>query len=110
MSTVSFEYLQSIQGVANGLATLGADGVVPVSQLPEGLLNNYKGEFADEAAITAAYATAVLGDYAYNTETASFWYWSPTLSAWVNQEITATAYMALSDAAKKDVPYIIIAG
>lgn len=109
-SQVSLEYLQSIQGVAGGIATLGDDGIVPLAQLPEGLVNNYKGEFADEAAITAALATAVKGDYTYNTETSSFWYWSDTLSSWVNQEITASAYMALTDAAKADVPYIIIAG
>lgn len=107
-STISLEYLNSIQGSPNGLATLDENGIVPVSQLPDNLLNNYKGEFADEAALVAEYATATLGDYAYSTETSSFWYWSPTLSEWVNQEITATAYLALTADAKADVPYIIV--
>ena len=109
MSTVSFEYLQSIQGVANGLATLGADGTVPVSQLPDGLLNNYKGEFADADALTAAYPTASQGSYAFVTAS-GYYCWNAQLAtpAWVSQSITATDYLSLTTEAKTGVNYIIV--
>lgn len=107
-SLVETTYLP--RGVANGVASLDADTKVPVAQLPDSVVNNFKGEFADEAAIIAAYATATLGDYAYNDDTDSYWYWNAELAtpAWVNQEISATAYDALSAAAKAAVPYIVV--
>ncbi len=37
---------QTAKGVANGLATLGADGIIPDAQLPAGL-----GDFAQAAAV-----------------------------------------------------------
>lgn len=109
-SSISYEYLTSIEGAANGLATLGATGKVPVSQLPDAAIETCKGQYADEAAIILAYPTAALADYAWNIDTASFWYWNQALGtpAWVDQVITATAYALLSAAEKAAVPYIII--
>lgn len=109
-SAISLEYLQSIRGQANGLATLDAGGKLPVSQLPDSAIETYKGEYADQAALTAAYPTAILADYAYVTSTLSFWYWNARLAApaWVNQQITAADYTALSAAEKSVVPYIIV--
>jgi hypothetical protein len=131
-SALSLEYLQSIEGaanglatldattkvpmlqlsagVANGLATLDAAGLVPESQLPTSVINPYKGEYADEATLIAAHPTGVLADYAYNDDTMSFWYWNAavTIAAWVNQEITAVAYALLTADEKAVVPYIII--
>lgn len=109
-STISYEYLTSIEGVANGLATLDSNGKVPSSQLPPSALETYKGQFADPSALTLAHPTGSLADYAYVTSTSSYWYWNSALSvpAWVNQEITSTAYTALSSAEKASVPYIIV--
>ena len=109
-SAISLEYLNSIEGVANGLATLDGTGKVPLSQIPGGAIETYKGEYATSALLITAYPSANLADYAYVTATLSYWYWNKSLStpAWVNQEITATAYNLLSDTEKASVPYIII--
>lgn len=108
-SSISYEYLKSIEGAANGLATLDGSGLVPLSQIPD-TLEIFKGEFADNTALTTAYPTASLGNYAYVTSTSSYWYWNKALAvpAWVNQQITATAYTALSNAEKAAVPYNIV--
>ncbi|MDD4816294.1 MAG: hypothetical protein PHQ62_04110 [Clostridia bacterium] len=108
-SAISYEYLKSREGVADGLATLDSTGKVPVSQLPDAAIETYKGEFADEAALILAYPTAFLADYAYNTETSSYWYWNDALGtpAWVNQEITEDDYLDLTVAERAAVPYII---
>lgn len=70
----------------------------------------YKGEFATSAALSTAYPTADLADYAYVTATSSYWYWNAALAtpAWVNQQITETAYNALSAAEQAAVPYIVM--
>jgi len=70
----------------------------------------YKGQFATSAALIAAYPDGSLADYAYVTATSSYWYWNAALGtpAWVNQQITETAYAALSTAEKAAVPYIVI--
>lgn len=109
-SAISYEYLTSIEGANNGLATLDGTGKLTLSQLPPSAVETYKGSFADEAAIIAAYPSATFGDYAYNEDTSSYWYWNAALGtpAWVNQEISATAYDALSPAERAAVPYIII--
>lgn len=109
-SAISLEYLQSLQGQPGGLATLDAGGTIPLSQIPDSVLPPFKGEFADQAALIAAAPTGSVADYAYVDDTQSYWYWNAKLStpAWVNQEITATAYTALSQAEKKAVPYIIV--
>ena len=115
-SAVSLEYLQSLEGVANGLATLDSTGTIPASQLPTSAIDHFKGQFADETALEAAYPTGSLADYAYVTATNSFWYWNagltgtdtPSAPAWVNQDITDTDYLALSATAKAMVPYIIV--
>lgn len=109
-SSISLEYLNSIKGSANGLATLDGTGKVPISQLPGGAIETYKGEYATSSALNTAYPSANLADYAYVTATSSFWYWNRALSVptWVNQEITAIDYNALSSAEKSVVPYIII--
>lgn len=71
--------------------------------------NNYKGNFDTSIKLQTDYPTASLADYAYVNGTASYWYWNAALGtpAWVNQEITESAYIALSDSVKAAVPYIV---
>ncbi len=109
-SAISYEFLQAKKGVANGLASLDTNGKVPVTQLPSEVIETYKGQYATSALLIAAYATATLADYAYVTETSSYWYWNAALAtpAWVNQQITETAYNLLSAAEQAAVPYIIV--
>ena len=110
MSAIVFENLQSIKGQPNGLATLGADGKIPVSQLPDTAIRSFIGQFANSAALIAAHPTGRLADYAYVTEGATFWYWNAMLAtpAWVNQRILNADYIALSAAAQFAVPYRVI--
>ena len=110
-SALSYELFEAKQGVANGIATLDATVKVPVAQLPDVAISTYKGVYADEAALIAAYETASQADYAYVTATLSYWYWNPLVAtgSWVNQQIGETAYGALSDAQKGAVPYIVVA-
>lgn len=109
-SAVSLEYLNSIKGQPDGLATLDNAGKIPTSQLPAGAVETYKGEFATTGDLTLAYPTGNLADYAYVTATLSYWYWNKALTtpAWVNQEIKDTDYNALSATAKASVPYVIV--
>lgn len=111
-SAVSLEYLLSIQGAPNGLATLDENGTIPLTQLPPSVVSgkSFKGEFDDQAALMTAYPTAELADYAFVNSTSSFWYWNPRLAipAWVNQLVTVEEYMALGPAENDVVPYIII--
>lgn len=109
-SSISYEYLKSIEGSNNGLATLGNDGKIPLNQLPNSVLETYKGEYATSSALITAFSTANLADYAFVTATNSFWYWNKSLTTptWVNQQITETDYLALSAYAKSVVPYIIV--
>ena len=109
-SAISYELFQAKRGAANGIASLGSDSKVPVGQLPAEAISPYKGTYATSAALIAAHATADEGDYAYVTETTSYWYWNAALGtpAWVNQQITESAYAALSTAEKAAVPYIVI--
>ena len=110
VSSVSFEYLKSIQGVPGGIPTLDGDGEIPEIQLPPSAVSPFKGQFADLLELTTAYPTANLADYAFVDDTSSFWYWNPglTIAAWVDQEIAETDYAALSDLAKSMVPYIVV--
>ena len=109
-SSISLEYLLSIEGVADGLATLDSSGLIPVSQIPPTVLDVFKGEYATEAALIAAYPTGSIAQYAYVDATTSFWYWNGQLTtpAWVNQLITSTDYLALTAAQQSVVPYVII--
>lgn len=109
-SSISLEYLQSIEGQAGGLATLDSGGTIPLSQIPDSIESPFKGTYATPAALTAAHDTGNLADYAYVTSTSSFWYWNSALAtpAWVNRQITATEYLALTVAQRAPVPYIII--
>jgi len=110
-NAVSYEYLKSIQGVANGIPTLDNSGTIPASQLPTPATSPFKGQFTDETALTTAFPTGSLADYAFVDDTGSFWYWNAGLladAAWVNQEIEETDYLALSALAKSMVPYLII--
>ena len=95
-SAVSLEYLQSIEGVANGLATLDGSGTIPASQLPAGTVETWKGVFATPAALTTAYAVGAAAWYAWVTSTTSTWAWNFSLGAWVNTNVSAAAYLALS--------------
>jgi len=109
-SAVSLEYLKSLLGSENGIATLDNDGLIPIIQLPPEMLSPFKGQFADEAELLAAYPLAGMADYAYVDDTLSFWYWNDGLATpvWVNQEIIEDDYDLLSDIEKSMVPYIII--
>lgn len=108
-SALSYEMFEAQKGAANGIATLDSSGLVPVSQLPPQAIETYKGEYADEAAIIAAYPSADLADYAWNVDTDSYWYWNQALGtpAWVNQQITEAAYNALSANEQNAVPYMV---
>ncbi len=108
-SAVSYELFVSKQGAANGLATLDATSKIPVSQIPASVVSSYKGEYADSAALIAAYPLASVADYAYVTGTNSYWYWNDGLAtpAWANQQIIESAYNALTSAAKAAMPYIV---
>lgn len=109
-SALSYELFQAKQGVANGIATLDATAKIPVSQLPAGAIETYKGEYATSALLIAAYPTGLLTDYAYVTATSSYWYWNAALAipAWVNQQILEAAYLLLTAAEKDAVPYIVV--
>ncbi|MCL2532486.1 MAG: hypothetical protein FWE40_10125 [Oscillospiraceae bacterium] len=107
-SAVSYEYLQSIRGATGGIASLGNDGKVPTSQLPPGLISVYKGVYNTAVDLNTAYPDGNTGDYAYVTADGMFYYWSSELDLWVQQEIEETDYLALSDAAKAAVPYLVI--
>lgn len=109
-SSVSYELFQAKQGVASGLATLDVSGKIPVTQLPAEAIESYKGQYDTSALLIAAHPTGILGDYAYVTETTSYWYWNAELAvpAWVNQQITEAAYALLSAAEQAAVPYILI--
>ncbi|MFA6860473.1 MAG: hypothetical protein WCR30_03710 [Clostridia bacterium] len=109
-SAISLEYLQSIEGANDGLATLDSSGKLTISQLPPSAIETYKGQFATSAALVTAFPTGSLADYAYVTATSSYWYWNAALvpAEWVNQQITETAYLALSVAERAAVPYIIV--
>lgn len=109
-SALSFELFEAKQGVANGLATLDGSGQLLSAQLPPEAVSCYKGVFADETALTTAHPTADLGDYAYVNDTTSYWYWNSVITtpAWVNQQITESAYAALTAAERAAVPYVVI--
>ena len=109
-SAISLEYLNSIEGVANGLATLDGTGKVPIAQLPGGAIETYKGEYETLLALETEYPTANLADYAYVTADLAFYYWNSKMAtpSWVNQNITVINYNLLSASEKSAVPYIII--
>ena len=97
------------QGQANGIATLDSAAQVPVAEIPTAAIETFKGQYATSSALTTAYPAASLGDYAYVTGTSSYWYWNSALSTadWVNQQISESAYNALSTSEKAAVPYIV---
>ena len=108
-SKISFAYLVSVEGTANGLATLGTDTKIPVSQIPtEYLVETFKGTYATEEALLSAHPVGALGDYAYITATASYWYWNITLASWIDQKITVDLYNILSTDVKVVMPFIIV--
>ncbi|MCL2445743.1 MAG: hypothetical protein FWD06_03125 [Oscillospiraceae bacterium] len=107
-SAVSYEYLQSIRGATGGVATLGNDGKVPASQLPPFPPSTYKGVFATAGDLNTAYPTGNIGEYAYVTADGMYYYWNDELALWVQEEIEENDYLALSDAAKAAVPYLVV--
>lgn len=70
---------------------------------------NYKGRYATSTLLIGKNATAALSDYAYVTDTGSYWYWNSALGipAWVNQQIAEASFAALSNAEKAALPYIV---
>ncbi|HOO22062.1 MAG TPA: hypothetical protein PKY53_00055 [Clostridia bacterium] len=109
-SAVSYELLKAKMGAANGIATLDSGGRVPVNQLPQGVFGPYRGQYPTVNALTSAFPTGAIADYAYVTGTNSFWYWNAGLviPAWVNQLISEADYLNLTPAARAAVPYIVI--
>lgn len=109
-SSISYEYLISIEGAANGIATLDGSGKIPVGQLPPGAIETYKGVFANSAELIAAYPTGATADYAFVTADLMYYYWNNALGtpAWVKQNVTVATYTALTAAEKAQVPYVII--
>lgn len=110
-SSVSYEYLVSIEGVANGIATLDGSGTIPVSQLPAVAVESpFKGSFADYIALATAIPTGSRADYAYVIDEEVFYYWNGELGSpsWVPQTIDTTAYNLLTTVQKAQLPYIII--
>lgn len=110
-SSISLEYLRSIEGAANGLATLDGSGKVPVSQIPTSALESpYKGSYADYLTLATAIPTGERADYAYVEDEEVFYYWNSELGSpsWIPQTITPTAYDLLTATQKAQVPYIII--
>lgn len=107
-SAVSYEYLSAQKGAASGIASLDANTKIPVTQLPSVAISNFKGTYATANDLPAA-AESKLGDYAYVTAATSFYYFNSALStpAWVNQQISAADYGALTAQQKSIVPYII---
>lgn len=124
-SAISYEFFQSKQAMPNGLATLDANGKIPLSQLPNfdlpttlpsstsevhfQSIQAYKGKYATIDELITSYPLAELADYAYVVSTYSFWYWNEALEipSWVNQQISETDYLILNSAAKLTVPYIV---
>jgi len=109
-SALSYELFVAKQGAINGIATLDGSGYVPLSQLPPSAVETYKGQYATSALLIAAYPSGLLADYAYVDATSSYWYWNAALGtpAWVDQQITEAAYLALTVAERAAVPYIVI--
>jgi len=107
-SAVSYEHLTSIQGVANGVATLDGTGLIPPAQLPPAATSPYKGVFASVGLLPA---TGVTADYAFVTGS-GFYYWNSALidpgPGWVAQEITEADYLLLTADEIMAVPYLII--
>jgi len=107
-SAVSYEYLTSIRGATGGVATLGSDSKVPVSQLPSSMVSVFKGTFATIVALNTAHTSGAIGNYAYVVEISGFMYWNDELSLWVAQEIEESDYLSLSDDEKACVPYLVV--
>lgn len=110
-SAISYEYLVSIEGVANGLATLDGTGKVPVTQIPTVALESpYKGSYADYITLATAIPTGERADYAYVEDEEVFYYWNQELGSpsWVPQTIDTIAYNLLTTTQKAQLPYIII--
>jgi hypothetical protein len=100
-SSVTLEYLQSIQGAPNGISTLDSTGKIPASQIPP-TMHAFYGNYTALADLQAAYPTAEHGCYAYVGNVKYFY--SAADSAWTSSEITASAYGALTQAQKDAVP------
>lgn len=110
-SSISLEYLRSIEGAANGLATLDGTGKVPVAQLPAvAIASPYKGSYADYVTLATAIPTGERADYAYVEDEEVFYYWNEELGSpsWIPQTIDTTTYDLLTAVQKAQVPYIII--
>jgi len=107
-SAVSYEFLKdkATNPTPDWFATLDSTGVIPVTQMPSGMISPYKGELAT----TALPSTGVIADYAWNTDTQTFWYWQnfSTPPAWVDQEITEADYILLTPQEQAAVPYLVI--
>ena len=109
-SAISYEYFNSLINEPHGIAGIGEDGKLPIGIMPGGSVETYKGIFATSVLLIAAHPIGSVADYAFVTATESYWYWNAAIvtPGWVNQCITAAAYLPLTTAAKAEVPYIII--
>lgn len=90
----------------------GSDGYIVNVGFPSPSASNpnYKGEYDTSEELISENPNSVLGDYGYSNDTNSFWYYSPTLGTYVNQEVTVSEYMAHSTEVRDEIPFIIIPG
>lgn len=108
-SAVSLEYLQSIEGQPNGLATLDNNGQLPAAQIPP-TSELYKGEFPNPGALATAFPNAAQNNFAWVVSTETNWFWNDQLvpGQWVNSNIAIADYTLLTASQKAAVPYVIL--
>lgn len=70
---------------------------------------NFLGEFASSVELVEKYPAGNIADYAWSVLDGCFWYWNggSLVPKWVRQPITRMDYIALTDAEKAAVPYIV---
>ncbi|WMJ23363.1 hypothetical protein RBG61_01490 [Paludicola sp. MB14-C6] len=68
---------------------------------------SYKGLYETSTELKIKYPSAQLSDYAYVSQSKSYWYWSTAFNDWVNQETSEAIYITLNPQQKAAVPYIV---
>ncbi len=108
MSNISFEYLQSLIGNASGIAPLGPDGKLPDTYLPDTARGAFVGSYATLAELQAAHPTGLAGQYGLVAGKTYYWNTAQTMMKWNPEEITASAYQALTAEEKAGQPSFLI--
>lgn len=70
--------------------------------------SDFLGTYENSASLITANPNAELGQYGFVSETNSYWYWSEINQTFVDQNITANNYLALSDEEKSEIDWIIV--